>query len=135
MVPPLMPPPASHTLQPLLLWSRPSMRSEIGRRPNSPCQTISVESNRPRLLRSWISPAMGLSVSAQCCSWLPLRSQCASQLGSKLPPPEVFRRRLVHAVHAPGGCRFAADVDRLRSRRLHLKRQLVGIDACRKLAI
>ena len=44
------------------------IRSEIGRRPNSPCHTISTSSNMPRLLRSLIRPASGLSVSAQCRS-------------------------------------------------------------------
>src|SRR2546427_11930199 len=78
------------------------MRSEMGSRPNSPCQMIKVESNRPRLRRSLMSPAIGLSVSQQGCSWFPLRSQCASQLGSKYAGVVFLRNGIEFVIVATG---------------------------------
>ena len=45
--PPLMPPPASTVVQAAGKWSRPALLLILGVRPNSPIQTISVESSRP----------------------------------------------------------------------------------------
>ena len=59
--PPLTPPPASQTVKPQWLWSRPLIlpwlapalgSSTTGVRPNSPPQMTSVSSNSPRCLRS-----------------------------------------------------------------------------------
>src|SRR5262252_7287800 len=62
LTPPLIPPPASHIVNPYELWSRPVpwAYSAVGCRPNSPPQTTSVESSSPRRLRSWSSPALGI---------------------------------------------------------------------------
>ena len=55
--PPLMPPPARTVVHEVGQWSRPCCRLIFGVRPNSPIQTISVESSRPRCFRSSISVA------------------------------------------------------------------------------
>ena len=59
VMPPLMPPPASHIEKPLMWWSRP-LPWAIGVRPNSPPQTIRVSSSIPRCFRSVIRAAAGL---------------------------------------------------------------------------
>ena len=46
--PPLIPPPASTVVQALGKWSRPALALILGVRPNSPIQTIRVESSSPR---------------------------------------------------------------------------------------
>ena len=55
--PPLIPPPARTVVQAAGKWSRPACGLILGVRPNSPIQTISVESSRPSLRRSSISVA------------------------------------------------------------------------------
>ena len=51
-----MPPPASQSEKPNGLWSRPSVPWANGVRPNSPAQTTSVSSSRPRCFRSFEQP-------------------------------------------------------------------------------
>ena len=46
-MPPLTPPPASQTVKPNGLWSRPSEPCANGVRPNSPAQTTSVVVEQP----------------------------------------------------------------------------------------
>ena len=55
--PPLIPPPARTVVQAAGKWSRPACGLILGVRPNSPIQTISVESSSPRARRSSIRVA------------------------------------------------------------------------------
>ena len=78
------PPPANHIVYAAGEWSRPRLSpvlvpSIVGVRPNSPPQTTSVVSNRPRCLRSRNRPAIGLSVCDPPSRWLDFRLLCASQ--------------------------------------------------------
>ena len=70
--------------------------STIGVRPNSPPQTISVESSRPRCFRSLISAAVGWSVMSQFFFRSRFRSVCWSQLAcismTKRTPRSTMRR-------------------------------------------
>src|SRR5204862_44759 len=59
IMPPRTPPPASQTVNPCGLWSRPVLPCANGVRPNSVVQTTSVLSNSPRCLRSLSSAATG----------------------------------------------------------------------------
>src|SRR3954447_4048415 len=108
-----MPPPASQMEKPKGWWSRPSLPSEPGVRPNSVPQTTSVSSSRPRCLRSLSRPAIGWSVSRQRREWPPLRLLCASQAPAPplLPwktwmnrtPPPPARRAPGHRGAEGGG--------------------------------
>src|SRR5436853_530952 len=51
-MPPLTPPPAIHIVKPHGLWSRPSLLSVVGVRPNSPPHSTSVSSRSPRCFKS-----------------------------------------------------------------------------------
>ena len=130
--PPLIPAPAIHMqnrgdcgrgLLPLLV---------TGMRPNSPPQTTSVLSNKPRCLRSVNRPAIGTSVSWQRGVWLSARPPWASHfvVAVDLHEPDAaldhaageqaFSPRLgpageIETVHRLRRIRFPTQVSRLRS--------------------
>ena len=127
--PPLTPPPASQMVKPKGLWSRPSVPWAIGVRPNSPPQTTSVSSSRPRAFRSFSRPAIGWSTARAFFSWPSLRLLCWSQRSAPTFGAEQLDEADAALDQAAGEQALAAEelgrgvlvvqaVERLRRRRL-----------------
>ena len=154
-VPPLTPPPAIQVQKAFLLWSRPALRSSlsagswaIGSRPNSPPQTTSVLSSRPRCFRSRSSAAIGWSVRSQAVLQVGRRGRC----GCPRSGVDVELHEAHAALDQPAGDQAAAavgvgrlaadavhllhraaallrDVERVGRRQLHPRGQFVAGDA------
>ena len=146
-MPALTPPPAIHMVKPYGLWSRPLPFSDIGVRPNSPPQTTSVWSSRPRRFRSLSRPATGWSMARQILAWfafdvgvgVPPAARAAVELdephaaldqaaGQQAEPAEALGRRVVQAVEGAGLGGLARQVDGLGGLGLHAEGQLVALD-------
>src|SRR5438876_650796 len=102
-------------VKPKGLWSRPSLPWAIGVRPNSPPQITSVESSRPRDLRSFNSPAMGLSTARALAA---RAGFLAAQVGHRLGAAAEQRalegggqKAVVETVEAAGRDHAAAQDD------------------------
>ena len=137
--PPLTPPPAIHMVKPHGLWSRPLPFSLNGVRPNSPPQTTSVSSSRPRAFRSVEqagdrlvgrpAPLRVVAFDVRCAR--PSRCRCREYSSTNRTPRSTSRRASRQFVpnspvpRRPCRTAFASlrdslrQIDRFRRRRLH----------------
>ena len=102
--PPLIPPPANTVVQAAGKWSRPAWALIFGVRPNSPIQTISVESSSPRLRRSSISVAhAGSSTSLSFLTARSFADACPSRRPCPPRPMIAIPRQTARPVRPAGG--------------------------------
>ena len=97
--PPLIPPPARTVVQAAGKWSRPACGLILGVRPNSPIQTISVESSSPRLRRSSIRAAQ--AGSSTCAELLDRLEVLLVGVPAGRHRPVGRRQRDLDERHAP----------------------------------